>query len=54
MFPSGNTQGFTNGYFGPNFQFRAVPEPSTYAMLASGSLLLVGARALRGNKNVRH
>jgi hypothetical protein len=34
------------GYFGPNFQFSAVPEPSTYV---AGALMLVplGASAFR-------
>jgi hypothetical protein len=35
MFPSGNTQGFPNGCFGPNFQF--VPEPSTTALALVGA-----------------
>ena len=35
MFPSGNTQGYANGDFGPNFQFAIVPEPSVTAMLVT-------------------
>lgn len=47
MFPSGDTQGFSNGCFGPNFQFDVVPEPSVTALvlLAGGcGFLLVRAR----------
>ena len=49
MFPAGNTQGYQNGDFGPNFQF-AVPEPSAYALLAAASVALAGRRAWRRRK----
>ena len=42
-FPSFDSAGYGNGYFGPNFQFttEAVPEPSTWAvgLLTAGLLL---------------
>lgn len=36
-FPTGSDGG-TFGYFGPNFQFdgAAIPEPSTYVLMAGG------------------
>ncbi len=44
-FPAGNTQGYSNGDFGPNFQFVAVPEPSIAALVLVGGAVFVGLRA---------
>lgn len=46
MFPSGDTQGYVDGDFGPNVQFDVVPEPSVTALLlaACGAMLLVHSR----------
>jgi hypothetical protein len=45
-FPTSNGDPAT--FFGPNFQFEAVPEPSTFALLGAGFiLLLVGLYRLR-------
>lgn len=44
-FPATDGFGAGRGYFGPNFQY-VVPEPSTWALLCSGTLT-VGVIALR-------
>lgn len=36
--PTTNDFGNPNSYFGPNFQFNAVPEPSAWAMLSLGAV----------------
>ncbi len=38
-FTPANPQGFANGYFGPNFQYTAAPEPTAAALLLGGGLL---------------
>ncbi len=50
-FPSGDTQGYTNGDFGPNFQFSNVPEPSAGALVLAGAGLFWVIR--RGRKKAR-
>lgn len=50
MFPSGNTQGYANGDFGPNFQFAPVPEPSAVALLLLGG---AGTLAVWKRRNSR-
>ena len=45
-YPTGDGLGIANSYFGPNFQFTAVPEPGTWAaaLLGLGSLGFVTRR----------
>lgn len=50
-FPAGDTQGYPNGDFGPNFQF-TVPEPAVPAFLALAAILLI-IRRRRARTNLR-
>jgi hypothetical protein len=46
-FPSG-TSWYANSFFGPNFQFTTVPEPSALALAGLGGLALAAGRRQRG------
>ncbi len=39
------------GYFGPNFQFQAVPESSVFALLAIGAVAVFGLKLGRGRRS---
>ena len=51
-YPTTNNFGGGQGYFGPNFQFNIVPEPSTWALLVAGAVIagVVTIRRRRGER----
>ena len=46
-FPSGDASGNSSSYFGPNFEFTAVPEPTTIGLLLFGGLIAGALRRKR-------
>jgi len=46
-FPIGDASGHPNSYFGPNFTFSTVPEPTTLGLLLFGGLTALGLRRKR-------
>jgi hypothetical protein len=50
-FPN-NTGWYPDAFFGPNFQFTTVPEPSVLALMGLGGLALAGWRRLRANRSI--
>jgi hypothetical protein len=48
-FPN-NTGWYSDAFFGPNFQYTTVPEPSVLALLGLGGLAMASWRRNRGNR----
>jgi hypothetical protein len=46
------TDWYPGAYFGPNFQYTTVPEPSVLALTGLGGLALAARRRQRANRSI--